>query len=145
MMGAFNPGKAAGAALAPDFSSGLCSCCEDVGVCCCGIWCSGYLWCKHKARIDGRSEAEMTGFEKCCGVVLSISALYYVTGIVLLCLEAWKRPEFSQALGVVPKTGCCEVMKAFCCAHLALCQQEREYRMRFPVGMAAAPGQVARP
>eukprot|EP00762_Andalucia_godoyi_P000171 ANDGO_02451.mRNA.1 hypothetical protein len=146
---AFDPMKmnAGGQAqLAPDFSSGLCSCCEDIGVCCCGLFCSGYLWCKHKARLEGRSEEQMTGCEKFGGCVLSVAALYYVTGIVLLCLECCKRPQFRQSLGIVPNDTCGEKTVAFCCAHLAICQQEREYRLKFPVQFAnAAPPAQGRP
>ncbi|TRY72924.1 hypothetical protein DNTS_011398 [Danionella cerebrum] len=28
------------------WSSGVCDCCEDMGICCCGLWCSYCLMCK---------------------------------------------------------------------------------------------------
>lgn len=112
----------------PDFSSGLCSCCEDFNVCCCGVFCSGYLLCKHMAHRDGRKEHEMECWEKSCGVFLSIVGLYWVGAIGIAIWETCLRNDIRKSMNIVPDVTFCAGASAFFCYPCAICQQERELR-----------------
>jgi Cys-rich protein (TIGR01571 family) len=112
----------------PDFSSGLCSYCEDFNVCCCGIFCSGYLLCKHKAHMSGRKEHEMECWEKTCGVILSIAGFYWVGAIGIAIWETCIRNDVRKSLNIVPDITFCAGASAFFCYPCAICQQERELR-----------------
>jgi Cys-rich protein (TIGR01571 family) len=110
----------------PDFSSGLCSCCEDFEVCCCGVFCQGYLLCKQKAYMQGRTETQMECWEKCCGVILSLASLYWVGAIGIAIWETCVRNDFRKNVGIQAAPGFCAAAQAFFCYPCAICQQERE-------------------
>ncbi|KAJ8401869.1 hypothetical protein AAFF_G00374500 [Aldrovandia affinis] len=50
-----------------DFQSGLCDCCDDCGICCCGWWCHLCLGCSIASDMD----------ECClCGVNMAMRSVY---------------------------------------------------------------------
>lgn len=112
----------------PDFSSGLCSCCEDFNVCCCGVFCQGYLLCKHRLHMQGRTEEQMECWEKTCGVLLSIAAFYWVGALGIAIWETCIRNEFRKSVNIVEDITFCGGLQAFCCYPCAICQQEREMK-----------------
>jgi Cys-rich protein (TIGR01571 family) len=113
----------------PNFSSGLCSCCEDFNICCCGLFCPGYLLCKHVAHKDGRQEHQMECWEKTCGVIVSIAGLYWVGAIGIAIWETCIRNDIRKSMNIVPDNTCCEGTRSFFCYPCSICQQERELRM----------------
>lgn len=114
--------------MKPDFSSGLCSCCEDFNVCCCGAFCPGYLLCKQIAFTNGRHEHQMECWEKTCGILISITGLYWVGAIGIAIWEACVRKDIRKSLFIQPDDSCGETTRSLCCYPCAICQQERELR-----------------
>jgi Cys-rich protein (TIGR01571 family) len=98
-----------------------------------------------KAHTEGRNELQMTGLEKCCGVVLSIVALYWVGAIGAAIWTVCMRNKARESLGIVRADGFCENCKVFCCYPCAICQQERELKAKTVMGAGgmAPPAQRA--
>ena len=113
----------------PDFSSGLCSCMENFDVCCCGIFCQGYLLCKANALLEGRTEEQLTCCERCGAVFLSIAAFWWIGAVGVACWEACIRNQVRIKLNIQRKDGCYDTTQTLCCYPCVLCQQEREFRM----------------
>jgi Cys-rich protein (TIGR01571 family) len=112
-----------------DFSSGICSCMENFDVCCCGIFCQGYLLCKANAFIEGRTEDQLTCCEKCGAVLLSVAAFWWVGALGAACWEACIRNKVRSKLNIQEKHECYDTLQTLCCYPCVLCQQEREFRM----------------
>ncbi|XP_069781577.1 placenta associated 8, tandem duplicate 2 [Narcine bancroftii] len=85
-----------------NWSTGLCSCCDDVGVCCCGIFCTICLGCQIAGNMN----------ECClCGTSMAMRTLvrtkYNITG-----------------------TLCKDWLITMCCLPCSLCQIKREINIR---------------
>ncbi|XP_041039796.1 placenta-specific gene 8 protein-like [Carcharodon carcharias] len=58
-----------------DWNTGLCSCCDDVGICCCGLFCTMCLGCQIASNMN----------ECClCGISMAMRTLvrtkYHISG-----------------------------------------------------------------
>jgi len=113
----------------PDFSSGICSCMENFDVCCCGIFCQGYLLCKANAFLEGRTEEQLTCCERCGAALLSVAAFWWLGAVGVACWEACIRNQVRIKLNIQRKDGCYDTIQTLCCYPCILCQQEREFRM----------------
>lgn len=112
-----------------DFSSGICSCMENFGVCCCGIFCQGYLLCKANAIIEGRKEDQITCCEKCGAVLISIAGFWWLGAAGIACWTTCIRNKVRVNLNIKRKDGSCDKIQTICCYPCILCQQEREFRI----------------
>ncbi|XP_059395402.1 placenta-specific gene 8 protein-like [Carassius carassius] len=85
-----------------DFHSGLMSCCDDVGVCCCGLFCLPCLGCSIACDMN-----------ECflCGLGMPIRSVY--------------RTKYN-----IPGSMCTDFMVAYCCMSCAACQMKRDIKIR---------------
>ncbi|XP_059401211.1 placenta-specific gene 8 protein-like [Carassius carassius] len=85
-----------------DFHTGLMSCCDDMGVCCCGFFCLACLGCSIASDMNECC---------CCGLGMPIRSVY--------------RTKYN-----IPGSMCNDWMVAYCCLGCAACQMKRDINIR---------------
>eukprot|EP00762_Andalucia_godoyi_P006480 ANDGO_02917.mRNA.1 Cell number regulator 3 len=116
-----------------DYSSGLCSCMEDFGVCCYGWCCFGCSMMETKAALEKRP---MEGMDWCLGCLLWAAGMWWVTFAIPVYVQCQQRKQMRQQFGF-PDNGDCLV--SCCCLPCAVCQNAREITHRKAIGQLAAP------
>jgi len=104
--------------MSGEYSSGLLSCCDDIGVCCTGICCPCYL-------------AAKTIGEERPGV--GCSTIWCIVGCLgLTPVSAWvARSRVQEAYNIHEDTGKrCLGFLCCCCGAVQLCQDSREVKKR---------------
>lgn len=126
------PAAAAVIMTSPDnhWSSGLCSCFDDVSTCLYGCICSPFLTVENKARIEGRS-AEAGDY--CFGCLLCLCTY----GIGLWCIQSLvefqDREDLGTKMGFLSAGGD-NFFIALCCFPCSSCQVAREVEHRERLG-----------
>jgi len=106
------------------WSSGLCSCFDDMGICFEGWCCLCCLAAKNSSRMDGETPCCF-----CCYPSHPVKNRYQLMGL----------------MGIGP-IGCCECLVATCCAPCSECQIARElknFERLASSGMTAAPAHLS--
>ncbi|PWZ52595.1 Cell number regulator 7 [Zea mays] len=111
------------AVAASQWSSGLCACFDDCGLCCMTCWCP----CVTFGRI---AEVVDRGATSCAAAGAIYTLLACFTGFQCHWIYSCTyRSKMRAQLGL-PDVGCCDCCVHFCCEPCALCQQYRELRAR---------------
>ncbi|XP_064181639.1 cornifelin homolog [Anguilla rostrata] len=106
------------------WSSDVCDCCEDMGICCFGFWCPWCLSCKISS--DFGECLCLPLLDGCCGGIVPPVTLTLRTAI---------RERYS-----IQGTVCNDCCVTTCCTWCVWCQMARELkRHRNPVVLTAAP------
>jgi len=96
----------------------LFGCFDDIGTCCCGLWCLPCLFGTNAEKIDGSN---------CVGM----SILYCVLGYCYLCwiphMEKRKKLRQKYFLREEP---CNDCLVTACCGGCSVCQEARELKAR---------------
>uniref|UniRef100_A0A8C1U2K2 Plac8 onzin related protein 6 n=1 Tax=Cyprinus carpio TaxID=7962 RepID=A0A8C1U2K2_CYPCA len=92
------------------WSSGVCDCCEDMGICCCGLWCPYCLMCKTSEEF---------------GECLCLPLLEICFGGMLHPITLSMRSSMRERFHI--QDDCCSV---FCCTVCVWCQMARELKAR---------------
>ncbi|XP_028654287.1 cornifelin homolog [Erpetoichthys calabaricus] len=106
----------------PEWSTGICDCCDDMGVCCCATWCLPCFMCK-----------TASDFGQCvCLPLLDPMLTGYFLGFtpvtippISLAMRASMRERFG-----IQGTICDDCCTVFCCYSCSWCQMARELKKR---------------
>ncbi|MGH0161903.1 UNVERIFIED_CONTAM: hypothetical protein FKN15_050625 [Acipenser sinensis] len=93
--------------MSPNWSSGMCDCCEDMAICCCGLWCLPCLECQTASDFG----------ESCCLPLIVPSAS--------LALRTGVRERYRIQGSIIDD--CCMLCW---CYPLIWCQMAREIKKR---------------
>ncbi|XP_030635124.1 cornifelin homolog A-like [Chanos chanos] len=94
------------------WSSGLCDCCDDMGICCCGFWCCPCQMCKTTAD-----------FGEClCLPLIDIMFGCFVPPISLS-VRSSMRERYN-----IKGSMCTDCCKVSCCGPCSWCQMARELK-----------------
>lgn len=114
----------------PAWSTGLCDCFNDCGLCCYGWCCTPCLFGENAEKIDGTN---------CVAAGL---IWYLLTGLGCCCVyHMGKRRTLRQRYGLEEGCGDCAITTF--CASCAICQEARELKIRetFPAATGAVISQ----
>ncbi|XP_043101866.1 plac8 onzin related protein 6 [Puntigrus tetrazona] len=100
--------------MATQWSSGVCDCCEDMGICCCGLWCPFCLMCKTSEE-----------FGECLCLPLLEMCFGGLLHPITLSMRSSMRERFHIKGSI--QDDCCTV---FCCHVCVWCQMARELKAR---------------
>ncbi|KAK9793164.1 hypothetical protein WJX73_000720 [Symbiochloris irregularis] len=124
--------------LGNPWSSGLCACFDDCGVCCLGYWCPCVLYGKNAERISGQPGC----VGHCC--------LWYLLSAFFGCACCVSGPTRNRlrAEQQLKDVGCCgDWCTHFWCGGCALCQEARQLNATSkgsaPAGAYAQPAGTA--
>ncbi|KAM3910058.1 placenta-specific gene 8 protein-like [Leptodactylus fuscus] len=102
------------------WSSGLCDCCEDCGICCCALWCFPCLQCD-----------TVSDFGECCALPLLDPCLMGYVGCSGVC------PPVTMAMRAAVRERyriqgsiCDDCARSCCCYSCTWCQMAREIKYR---------------
>lgn len=145
------------------WSTGLCDVCAEpggCGLCCYGGCCGPCLYgdsmsrmAPHEATCGGNSYGACCGYWMLGGFVPAMTALLFGVPLPLSCsfaIQTSGRRSIKRKYGIHPDDGCCKdcLITAFC-SPCALCQEQRELRIRTgshaPAGAVAVPVAVMYP
>eukprot|EP01028_Stygiella_incarcerata_P000346 TRINITY_DN1038_c0_g1_i2.p1 TRINITY_DN1038_c0_g1~~TRINITY_DN1038_c0_g1_i2.p1 ORF type:complete len:142 (-),score=20.61 TRINITY_DN1038_c0_g1_i2:220-645(-) len=110
------------------WSSGLCSCMENCGICCMGLFCYPYQMIKVEKAVHGKDK-DFECSDWCCCVCQC--ALYY--GVGFWCLTAYfdkKNREEIRHKWHFPEDDKQDCLYSYCCCTCANCQNAREIEER---------------
>ncbi|RXN21515.1 cornifelin-like protein [Labeo rohita] len=96
------------------WSSGVCDCCEDMGICCCGFWCTYCLMCKTSED-----------FGECLCLPLLEICFGGIIHPITLAMRSSMRERFHIKGSI--QNDCCV---ATCCPVCVWCQMARELKAR---------------
>ncbi|XP_075704598.1 placenta-specific gene 8 protein-like [Rhinoderma darwinii] len=104
----------------PQWSSGLCDCCDDCGVCCCALWCFPCMQCSTVSDFG----------ECCCLPLLDPCVMGYVgcSGVcppITIAMRAALRERHK-----IPGSICDDCIQSCCCYSCTWCQIAREVKLR---------------
>jgi len=117
-----------------EWSSGLCSCLEDINVCCYGFFCPGCSTMESRAALEMRSP---TGCDMCFGCLLSVLSFYWF-GLLCHGFLVMRNTELASSRFNITSDNTC--LKSFCCLWCSVCQIEREISHRTKLGqLSMAP------
>ncbi|MEW5299024.1 MAG: hypothetical protein WDW36_002079 [Sanguina aurantia] len=128
------------------WTTGLFACCDDLGICLCGCFCTPCLFGYNTNALTGRD---------CCGACCLYS---FFTFCGCLCdgfcgdfmqdyVGARVRSQIRMKYGLM-EDPCADFVTHMCCPHCALCQEARELKYRAAAGpamMAMAQPQMYAP
>ena len=117
---------------------GLCGCCDDCTVCCIGCWAPFVLHAENGKMLRGSLTQDWEYWNDC----LLYAVLWLFTGCHCI-LGMMRRPEIRMKYALLeqPCNDCC----VHCCCHeCALCQENKELKLKMVTGYAAQ-GQVMAP
>ncbi|XP_052418314.1 cornifelin homolog [Carassius gibelio] len=96
------------------WSTGLCDCCDDIGICCCGLWCPYCLMCRTSEE-----------FGECLCLPLLEICFGGMLHPITLSMRSAMRERFHIKGSI--QDDCCTV---FCCSLCVWCQMARELKAR---------------
>lgn len=108
--------------LAPEWSSGLCSCLEDIDGCIYGTFCTGCQLMNIQAKLDNRTERSS---DICMGCILTVSSCYVLGWVFHGLFNLRVRERFHEEYEYVDKCNC---LKSYFCLWCSTCQMAREVK-----------------
>lgn len=122
--------------LSNAWSSGLCDCFDDMGVCCLTCWCPCVTYGDNVEKVsDGQSSCCIWGTLYC----LAMGMAYFCVPLNC-CLQCGPRGDIRRAYGLVEDPNDCLV--SCCCSYCALCQEARQLQKPKPQMATVVPGVI---
>ncbi|KAM9313159.1 placenta-specific gene 8 protein-like [Gastrophryne carolinensis] len=120
----------------PRWTTGMCDCCEDCGICCCAFWCFPCMQCSTASEfgecfclplIDGFLPLTLMGFLGCSGVCPPVT----------MAMRAAVRERYS-----IKGSICDDCVRACFCYTCTWCQMAREIKRRSMGSMVTTTAQT---